>query len=331
MRCGIGPIPDDLKDRPRLSPSAIEKFLESPAHYLAYKQKEFKETDAMLEGTLIHMAALEPDKFFSEYAAIPIKEQFPKCLFTMDDIKNELDAMKVEYKKSLKKAELVALIKQHRPEIQIWEEVVEAMCAGKIQVKNETFTACVRIAEKIKARKFESKIWDQGIKETYIWFEHHSGVIISMKPDFYALGLGEKKINLCLDIKKVQAVDRRSIQYEMTDSQNVMKAAIYNDGLSAIHNGLIFNMFCFLFVTAKPPYSIKNVAVNEGQLDAGRELYEKAIEAWLVCYENNYWPDEAEEVVNYEEPDYFFTSVENKINNLDYFVENTKRKFENGK
>lgn len=324
---GIGPIPEELKHLPRLSPTAIAEFLESPAHYLAYKERKKETTKAMEEGTIIHMAILEPEKFDALYVGTPSKENYPNMLYTVEDIKKHLDSLGVEYKKSAKKDDLVLALKQVAPEIQVWDDFLEGFKQGKELISADLFEACMTLRKKMADRPFEKKFLEVATKEQYLWWLHPSGVIISMKADAYAIGLGkDKQINVVADIKKVTSVNTRSLGYEMMDAYNPMKAAIYADGLSKIF-GVNFNYFSFIYVTAKAPHSIKNVTLNEGQLDAGRQLYESAIEAWLECYKNNYWPDEETEVVNWTEPAYFFGSVDNDIRRLNQFTERTTRKF----
>lgn len=327
--CGIGPIPEELKHLPRLSPSAIAEFLESPAHYLAYKNRQKKETKAMDEGTIIHMACLEPEKFDSMYLPIPQKDQFPNMLYTVEDIQKELTAKGIEFKKAAKKPELIALVKQSIPGVQVWDEYLESYSSGKELLSADLYEACIKLREKLAARPFESKFLAAATKEQRVWWLHPKGVIISMKADAYAMDLGkDKNINAVGDIKKVQSVNTRSIGYEMQDAHNPMKAALYADGLSMIF-GKVFNYFCFIYVTAKAPWSIKNVTLNEGQLDAGRQLYEAAIDAWLVCYKNNHWPDECEEVINWTEPPYFFKNTEDEILRLEEFTARKEHQFRN--
>ena len=51
-----------------LSYSALSQFKKSPNHLLAYWNNEFKTTDAMQFGSLIHKLILEPNKFKDEFA-----------------------------------------------------------------------------------------------------------------------------------------------------------------------------------------------------------------------------------------------------------------------
>lgn len=51
----------------RLSFSSISQFAKSPAHYLAYKNRQQTESAAMRFGSAVHMAILESPKFRKEY------------------------------------------------------------------------------------------------------------------------------------------------------------------------------------------------------------------------------------------------------------------------
>lgn len=54
-----------------LSSSALNQFLKSPNHYLAYVSKEIDPTPAMIFGSAVHCFILEPDEFESRYAISP--------------------------------------------------------------------------------------------------------------------------------------------------------------------------------------------------------------------------------------------------------------------
>ena len=51
-----------------LSFSSLKAFAESPSHFIAYKERQVEPTTAMLFGTAVHEAVLEPEKFKLNYA-----------------------------------------------------------------------------------------------------------------------------------------------------------------------------------------------------------------------------------------------------------------------
>ena len=46
----------------RLSFSSLKAFSKSPAHWVYYKKREFKQSPAMRRGWLTHLIALEPER-----------------------------------------------------------------------------------------------------------------------------------------------------------------------------------------------------------------------------------------------------------------------------
>jgi len=326
-------IPDELKHLPRISPSGLAKLIESPAHYKAYKDKKSEPTQAMIDGTIIHMACLEPSLFHEKYTCEITKDDCPDALFTVDDLKAELDRQGVSYKSTFKKPQLIDLVRVANPSAIVFDTLLTQSYAEKEPIKKSLWNACENLSRKIHSRPFESKIWANAVKEEFVWWLHPKGVIISMRPDLYAMDVPalydgkEYKLNVVLDIKKVTSVNDKSLRYEMIDSQNPMKAALYADGLTQIH-GKEFNQFCFLYVTDKEPYSIRNLALTTGHLEAGRMVYEAAIDTYLECLKNDYWPDNYEEVTNWVEPyNYFEFDVPGVVDNLNKLTNKINKKF----
>ena len=56
-----------------LSFSSIKNFATSPAHFIAYKNREQHETPAMRFGTAVHKAILEPLDFIKEYKVLEVR------------------------------------------------------------------------------------------------------------------------------------------------------------------------------------------------------------------------------------------------------------------
>lgn len=56
-----------------LSFSSLKAFAQSPAHFVAYKNRQHVETPAMRFGTAVHAAVLEPEKFAEEYRELKVR------------------------------------------------------------------------------------------------------------------------------------------------------------------------------------------------------------------------------------------------------------------
>jgi len=84
---------DDYHAHPSLSSSLIGRLLQSPAHYRAALTAERKQTPAMLLGSAVHCAVLEPDDFLIRYARAPEGDGRTKAV---KEAKAELAAAGVE-------------------------------------------------------------------------------------------------------------------------------------------------------------------------------------------------------------------------------------------
>lgn len=58
-------------DRTAVSKSGLDLIHRSPAHFRWAQENKRPETDAMVKGSLVHLLALEPDKFDDEYVQMP--------------------------------------------------------------------------------------------------------------------------------------------------------------------------------------------------------------------------------------------------------------------
>lgn len=54
----------------KLSVSSFKEFANSPKHFIRYKMREKKQTDAMLKGSVTHCLILEPDEFNERYIVV---------------------------------------------------------------------------------------------------------------------------------------------------------------------------------------------------------------------------------------------------------------------
>ena len=87
-----------------LSFSSIKNFATSPAHFIAYKNREQHETPAMRFGTAVHAAILEPREFAKDYKVLEVRrgtkaykelvEAHPKAIWLSPSEYNEIQKIK---------------------------------------------------------------------------------------------------------------------------------------------------------------------------------------------------------------------------------------------
>jgi PDDEXK-like domain of unknown function (DUF3799) len=122
-----------------LSHSSFNQFCKSPSHFVAYKLKEKKVTDAMRFGSMVHCLVLEPGEFDSRYAIAP------------------------ECDKRTKKGKA------------IWGEFTETIKDGVEIVKHNDFTDAERIARNILRNDSSAWVFDQiGHTEVGIEWKYKS-------------------------------------------------------------------------------------------------------------------------------------------------------------
>lgn len=322
-RCGIGPVPEDLKHLPRLSPTSLCEFRETPSSWKAYVEGKKEETPSMLEGKQIHRSVLESEKFLAEYTQAPQKELFPNALFTIADMEKFCTENSIATKSKWKKADYVDAIKAHcaanGTTVQIWDELVESITSGKIMLTDKVWNACIHIAKKVKERKFLGKIWEQAVKEQYMWYllkddedPEDQGVIISFVADIYALDVGKNKRNVAGDLKVVRSAHPKDFESTIFRENFFIKAAMYLDGLSIVLSKN-FDTFFWIAATKTSPYIVQEYAADFGMIEAGRAEYKNLIKQWKKCWKENNWPDYSDDVLNISLPAWAWKGIQDEF------------------
>ena len=58
----------------KLSYSSLKEFAKSPNHFIQYIERKFEASDAMIFGSAVHCAILEPDEFHNRYFVLDESE-----------------------------------------------------------------------------------------------------------------------------------------------------------------------------------------------------------------------------------------------------------------
>lgn len=123
-----------------ISGSNIAVVLEkSPAH-LRYAER--KETEALLFGTAMHCAILEPDVYEKAFIRDISKDDYPDALTSDAAIKAWLKARGISGYSTKKTPELIEMVRNTGEDIQIWSELKQSFdesAEGKVIVSKDGF------------------------------------------------------------------------------------------------------------------------------------------------------------------------------------------------
>lgn len=142
---------EEYHARPEVSNTGIGYLLKSPSHYIAWKNQPPESTDAQVFGTAVHLAVLEPDKFYKQVIRKP----------------DGHDGRTKEGK--------------------AWVEANR----GKIILSAHNFGAVEGIVEAVYAHPAASSMLQAGkCEQSLIWTDEDTGVPCRLRTDYLRDGVG---------------------------------------------------------------------------------------------------------------------------------------------
>lgn len=233
----------DYHSIPALSNSSLSVLKRSPAEFYARfiaKTMKQEETDAMRLGSAVHMLALEPERFDSEYRieSGPINPSTGK-----------------PYGRDTKKFEA-------------WLAEVQANDKRKLILQDE-FSESIEIAKAFQSHPTiaaimvasTEKIYEQGYELSYI-IEGEDPIRLKCKPDCVIPSEG-----LIVDLKTTSDPSPDAWKWSAEDYGYHRQAAIYLQAMEARYG----KPFRFLFgvVRSKPPYEVGVYELCEDSISRG--------------------------------------------------------------
>jgi len=301
-------LPDEERiGKDILSPTSLITLFKSPKHFYSYHVlNERKPSKAMEAGRIIHKAVLEPDTFAESYAVIDDKEKY---ICTVEDLKKEITLAGAK-PISGNKSDFINQLKEIKPDAKIWDLYIsEIEKSGKEIVTQDQWRSCQRIIEEINKHPWLSKAISGGHKEQPAWFEHETGVHITMRMDYYHPAMGAQKRPVVIDLKKVNNSEPRYFSKQIFDNGLYIQAAVYVDCIKKITG--VEPLYAWACVEDSPPYSVEVYAADFGMLEAGRAVYNKMIIKYLECKASNKWPGYSNgNVINVSLPSWAFDRLD---------------------
>lgn len=309
MKGALERLPDEMREgKIVLSPSALMEFAESPDHYYSkYVLGLGKPSKAQEEGTLVHLAVLEPEKFMHNYALEPSIEDYPHALKSADDMKAILE--KHGLPKSGSKDELKKRICSiDGMNYVFWDDIVTDTLKGKIGLSKDEWQMCEAIKTKVHNHEFLGKHLKNALFEQKAWWLHErTGVYISMRMD--AIKEFSDGTGMVVDVKKMRSAKPTKFASELWYSNLFIQAAMYLDGMTQITDKK-YEHFVWAVVTPQAPYTVMAYAADFGMLEAGRAHYNKLIDDFISCHEQNRWPSYSNNLMNISLPHWAWGQLE---------------------
>lgn len=177
----------------KLSFSSFKPFFKSPKHFYSYQMEEKEETKAMTEGTMFHMAILEPERFENEYWVFDDSEK-------VAEIGGGNPRLTSVYKK--------------------WKEEIFAKNEGKEAITKELKETLIFIRNYLKNNSATKHLlFGDGQNEVNCEFEYE-GLLFHGRID----RIGK---NFIVDLKKVADASYEKNRWNIKDSLLDVQAAMY--------------------------------------------------------------------------------------------------------
>lgn len=260
-------------DKTAVSSSQLRRILKSPKAFKYGLEAPREETDAMRIGTLVHLAILEPDEYFSRVVVMP---EFTGQTKDGRESKNSADA----------KARRQAWIDEMTAENKIISTEEERAQVLSIQ-------KCVNDHEDVRT------LLSAGAAESSLFFAHeHTGVLNKIRPDFINQNYGA-----LVDIKTTQDCSPSSFSRSIWQYRYDFQLAMYGYGLKQCL-GDFPQVYAFIAIEKNAPYECAVYAADEQMIRTGLESYHRAMDRLAGCMAADQWESAQQKMQTISLPNY---------------------------
>lgn len=253
--------------RTRISRGQLWKlYKQSPAHLKAELDNPQPPTQAMLRGSALHTAVLEPDRFAIEYL-VPTQDVLECDRRTKDG--------KARFSEWLAQAAAEARSplgwdpheeKFHRSDVAFVLEVARKLSADK---------TLARLFRDGQGQTEATYCWDEDLSKYRVRFDR----VNKTKHGWVAI-----------DLKSAADASPKAFQRALVDYGLHFQAGMYSDGFKACRDGEELRGFYFVVYETEPPYAHAFFRCAEDVVDAGRFEYRAAAGALRECVSSGEWP-----------------------------------------
>lgn len=274
-----------------------------------YKDEEDEQSKALVFGTGSHTALLEPERFYAEYARMPVVEDFPKdkdgnstVLVTASDMNSWAKERGIKGLSGKSKAEVIKIIQATGEPVMIYDvirEEAEKAAAGKQMLEGNDYDAIQQMRAVIHANSYYSSLLAGAYTEVSILGELYGE---KAKVRFDCLTRGGDII----DYKTAVSAKPEDFFRHAARLGYFMKMAMQHDMFCAAypHPPRSVNL---LVQEKKAPFIPALIRLTEEQLHIGRIQLHGAMEIYKACKKANSWPGYSmgNPVIEMETPEWF--------------------------
>lgn len=239
------------KDKSCVSSTALKTILKSPATFYAKwtDRDPFTQTDAMRFGSLVHMAVLEPHKFFATHIRIP---DFGDQRTT----KNR--AAKEDYLSSLK--------------------------PGTMVVTESDYIKLEGIVNSVLSNVEASNLLKHGKAESSGFYRDPvTSIKCRIRPDFF-----NEELMALVDLKTTVSCEKAEFEKSIWNYRYDFQMAMYCEAIRNI-TGRDVNYAIFLAIEKTPPYEVALYVADQKVRDHGTLDYYRALQTLQACLLSNKW------------------------------------------
>lgn len=252
--------PDDYhSDQSRISKSGLDLIERSPLHYwnayLNPNRIPKEDTPALLLGSAVHCAILEPDEFKKRFVVMPSFDKRTK------EGKAKYEAFMFDLNlKSIQNKCTITPIEQ------------------------DVYDTCARMQDAVYNHPMASQLLlqDGKIEQRYDFENEMTGAKCKIKPDKFLHNSG-----ICLDVKTTEDASPQSFGKSVANYRYDKQASFYMDGLNSI--GHKCDAFIFICVEKTPPYAVACYYATPSMIDIGRNTYISNLFTYMECLESGKW------------------------------------------
>jgi len=234
-----------VEGRP-LSKSSLKAFRKSPRHYLAYLDKKFKATPAMILGSVVDTLTLEPDKFDKRFMV------FQKATGKGSVAANNEMKMKAAEKK-------ITLITEEQ--YQTAQNCVEALYSHE------------ESRQLLEAKK--------GIQKRLSWRNKSTNLPLIGYQDFEA---HVWETDFVIDLKTAASADPMEFNRSASKFEYDLDVGAYLDAHHKIWYR--FPSFIFLVVETTEPFNVSVIFVDDTTAGEAKDEFYGTLKAFRHCMNN---------------------------------------------